>query len=392
MPTQWSICGEQGALAGSGDRRRRDEPGQVRARVAGPLHQRVPGVAEGGDGGHHDLAVVVLEQVRGLQAARAVRDRVIVGRLGRADLQGQVGDPVAVRGDPLAQPGPGPGRAAEDEPRAARLQHVHRLVRVPGLRAAVRDPPHAERGRVVMRRLLRVPDREHHGVHADNGKAEGSVLRWPSHSASMRMAFQPAQPTVISLVILSINTERTMVSLHTMTTDQPGRVDALDAALIELLAAEPRVGVLEASRRLRVARGTVQARLERLQDRGVITGYGPEVDPAALGYEVTAFITLEIRQAGGHDPVADRLAAIPEVLEAHTITGGGRHALPGGRPVQRRPAARARRDRLRRGRRPLRHPHLPRHPGPLPDPPAGPGDRGQLTCRALGHPADVHWD
>jgi DNA-binding Lrp family transcriptional regulator len=47
------------------------------------------------------------------------------------------------------------------------------------------------------------------------------------------------------------------------------------------------------------------------------------VDPAALGYEVTAFITLEIRQAGGHDPVAERLAAIPEVLEVHTITGAG---------------------------------------------------------------------
>ena len=108
-----------------------------------------------------------------------------------------------------------------------------------------------------------------------------------------------------------------------MTTDPPGPVDALDAALIELLAAEPRVGVLEASRRLRVARGTVQARLERLHDRGVITGYGPDVDPAALGYEVTAFVTLEIRQAGGHDPVAERLAAIPEVLEVHTITGAG---------------------------------------------------------------------
>ena len=100
-------------------------------------------------------------------------------------------------------------------------------------------------------------------------------------------------------------------------------IDRLDAALIELLAAEPRVGVLEASRRLGVARGTVQARLDRMRDRGVITGYGPEVDPAALGYEVTAFITLEIRQAGGHDPVAERLAAIPEVLEVHTITGAG---------------------------------------------------------------------
>jgi DNA-binding Lrp family transcriptional regulator len=114
-----------------------------------------------------------------------------------------------------------------------------------------------------------------------------------------------------------------MVSLYSMTISNRGLVDALDAALIGLLAAEPRIGVLEASRRLGVARGTVQARLERMQRRGVITGYGPEVDPAALGYEVTAFITLEIRQAGGHDPVAERLAAIPEVLEVHTITGAG---------------------------------------------------------------------
>ncbi len=114
-----------------------------------------------------------------------------------------------------------------------------------------------------------------------------------------------------------------VVSLYSMTISVPGSIDRLDAALIELLAAEPRVGALEASRRLGVARGTVQARLDRMQDRGVITGYGPDVDPAALGYEVTAFITLEIRQVGGHDPVAERLAAIPEVLEVHTITGPG---------------------------------------------------------------------
>jgi DNA-binding Lrp family transcriptional regulator len=139
----------------------------------------------------------------------------------------------------------------------------------------------------------------------------------------MRTRFQSAQLSAVKLVRLTIYAERIMGTLYSVTTTLPGQVDHLDVALIELLTAEPRVGVLEASRRLRVARGTVQARLERLQERGVITGYGPEVDPAALGYEVTAFITLEIRQAGGHDPVAERLAAIPEVLEVHTITGAG---------------------------------------------------------------------
>ncbi|WP_344857519.1 Lrp/AsnC family transcriptional regulator [Planomonospora alba] len=99
-------------------------------------------------------------------------------------------------------------------------------------------------------------------------------------------------------------------------------IDRLDARLIALMAAEPRIGVLECSRRLGVARGTVQARLDRLTARGVITGFGPEIDPAALGYDVTAFVTLQIRQVSGHDPVAVQLAEIPEVLEVHTITGG----------------------------------------------------------------------
>jgi DNA-binding Lrp family transcriptional regulator len=100
-------------------------------------------------------------------------------------------------------------------------------------------------------------------------------------------------------------------------------LDELDWRLIELVSAEPRVGMLEASRRLGVARGTVQARLDRLQARGVITGYGPEIDPAALGHGVTAFVTLEIRQAGGHAQVAELLTLIAEVLEVHTITGAG---------------------------------------------------------------------
>jgi len=98
-------------------------------------------------------------------------------------------------------------------------------------------------------------------------------------------------------------------------------VDGLDARLIALLAAEPRIGVFECARRLGVARGTVQARLEKLQERGVIRGFGPDIAPAALGFTVTAFVTLEIRQSRGHDTVAAHLERIPEVLEAHTITG-----------------------------------------------------------------------
>jgi DNA-binding Lrp family transcriptional regulator len=80
-------------------------------------------------------------------------------------------------------------------------------------------------------------------------------------------------------------------------------IDVLDGRIIALLAREPRLGVLEMSRRLGVARGTVQARLDRLQARGVIA-------------------TLQIRQGSG-TAVRAHLASVPEVLELHTTTGSG---------------------------------------------------------------------
>ena len=102
--------------------------------------------------------------------------------------------------------------------------------------------------------------------------------------------------------------------------------DGLDRDIMRLFARNPRIGVLGASRALGVARGTVQARLERLEASGVLTSWAPTIDTGALGFPVSAFATLEIAQRsvagiGGHTPVAEHLRAIPEVLEAHTITG-----------------------------------------------------------------------
>src|SRR6202000_798539 len=97
-------------------------------------------------------------------------------------------------------------------------------------------------------------------------------------------------------------------------------LDPLDLALLTAMRGRPRAGVLELSRLVKVARATVQARLERLEKAGVITGYGPEIDIAAAGYPVQAFVTLEIAQ-GSLDKLHEALSAIPGVLEAHATTG-----------------------------------------------------------------------
>ncbi len=97
-------------------------------------------------------------------------------------------------------------------------------------------------------------------------------------------------------------------------------MDDLDAQLLEALGSATRPSVLEVSRTLAIARNTAQARLDRLRSAGVVSGFGPLLDRRRLGFEVLAFVSLQVSQ--GHEaPLLEGLDRIPEVLEVHKTTG-----------------------------------------------------------------------
>jgi len=100
------------------------------------------------------------------------------------------------------------------------------------------------------------------------------------------------------------------------------RIDETDRTLIGALRENGRATITELARSTGLARGTVQSRLVRLTESGVIIGWGPELAPSTTGYEVVAFTTLSIVQ-GTHDAVVAGLRDVPEVLEVHVVTGGG---------------------------------------------------------------------
>ena len=97
-------------------------------------------------------------------------------------------------------------------------------------------------------------------------------------------------------------------------------IDRLDADILDLFTAEPRIGVLEAARRIGAARGTVQARLDRMQRTGVIVDLAPTGCVGLSGDGVP--VTLEIAQ-GSLDKLHRDLSSIPGVLEAYATTGTG---------------------------------------------------------------------
>ena len=99
-------------------------------------------------------------------------------------------------------------------------------------------------------------------------------------------------------------------------------LDTLDLRILRELVRRPRAGITELASLLGVARNTVHARVQRLERDGVIGARGREVDLAALGLEVTAFVTLEVAQGRFNEAVAG-LKGVPYVLEAHGIAGAG---------------------------------------------------------------------
>jgi DNA-binding Lrp family transcriptional regulator len=97
-------------------------------------------------------------------------------------------------------------------------------------------------------------------------------------------------------------------------------IDRLDAELLGLLARDARIGVVELAATLGISRNTVQSRLKRLEEGGLVAGYRPEIDLARAGLATQAFIGLEVQQER-LAPIVKALVGMPQVLEIHATTG-----------------------------------------------------------------------
>ncbi|HEY3469332.1 MAG TPA: Lrp/AsnC family transcriptional regulator [Amycolatopsis sp.] len=100
----------------------------------------------------------------------------------------------------------------------------------------------------------------------------------------------------------------------------PETIDEIDARLLEALREDPRSTAVALAERLGLSRNTVQARLARLDQRGVLGSFERRIDPARLGYPLRAFVNAMVDQRRLAE-VAEALSAIPEVTEVCGLTG-----------------------------------------------------------------------
>ncbi|TGD89703.1 Lrp/AsnC family transcriptional regulator [Mycolicibacterium sp. CH28] len=93
-----------------------------------------------------------------------------------------------------------------------------------------------------------------------------------------------------------------------------------DEQILACLQSDGRISIADLARAVSLSPSSTADRVRRLVDLGVITSYTAVVDAQALGYPITAFVRLAF-PSGNYKPVHDLLAVVPEVIEAHHVTG-----------------------------------------------------------------------
>ena len=98
-------------------------------------------------------------------------------------------------------------------------------------------------------------------------------------------------------------------------------LDSYDEAILRILGADGRIPATELARRIGLSKSPTQARLKRLEEGGVITGYRAMLDPIAMGLAHVAFV--EVRLSDTREAALQAfnraVLAVPEIEECHMI-------------------------------------------------------------------------
>jgi DNA-binding Lrp family transcriptional regulator len=112
---------------------------------------------------------------------------------------------------------------------------------------------------------------------------------------------------------------------ETMSPDPEAELDAVDCQILAELQRDGRMTNVELAKRVGLSAPPCLRRVRRLEEAGVIRGYHADLDPVALGYEITFFalVGLESQKEAVLTAFEARMRNWPEVRECHMIRGGG---------------------------------------------------------------------
>lgn len=96
--------------------------------------------------------------------------------------------------------------------------------------------------------------------------------------------------------------------------------DKVDTTILKALQTNGRQSIADLARGINMSHSAAAERVRRLEEAGIISGYGARVEPEPLGFTIMAFLRLRY-PSSVYCPLHALLADTPEVIEAHHVTG-----------------------------------------------------------------------
>jgi Lrp/AsnC family transcriptional regulator for asnA, asnC and gidA len=98
-------------------------------------------------------------------------------------------------------------------------------------------------------------------------------------------------------------------------------IDKLDREILRILMKDAKIPYTDIAKRLIVSPGTIHVRMKRMERLGIVRGATLILDPARIGYDLTAFVGIYLIKGSAYNQVIQEVDAIPEIIEAHFTTG-----------------------------------------------------------------------
>ncbi len=99
------------------------------------------------------------------------------------------------------------------------------------------------------------------------------------------------------------------------------KVDKLDRKILSILSTNARVAFKDIAEDCGVSRAAIHQRVERMKERGVISGSGYYVNPKSVGYKTCTYVGISLERGSMYKDVVKKLEQIPEIVECHFTTG-----------------------------------------------------------------------
>ncbi len=98
-------------------------------------------------------------------------------------------------------------------------------------------------------------------------------------------------------------------------------IDNTDLRILSILMDNAGLAYTEIGKRVNVSGGTVHVRMKKMEQLGIVKGSQLIIDPAKLGWDISAFLGVYLDKSSLYEDVASALEKIPEVVNIHYTTG-----------------------------------------------------------------------